>query len=91
MFVVPLLVESGSWKDRVTRVLVVDCAEQTQVRRVMSRNKLSEPQVRAIMATQASRRQRLAVADDVIDNDADTFALLPQVDRLHRLYTSLAR
>lgn len=90
VFVVPLLVESGSWRERVTRVLVVDCAESTQVRRVISRSGLPEPQVRAIMAAQATREQRLAAADDVIDNDGDAPALVPQVDRLHALYASLA-
>ncbi len=90
VFVVPLLVESGSWKQRVSRVLVVDCSEQTQIRRVMSRSGLSESQVRAIMAAQASRLERLAAADDVIDNDGDALALVPQVDRLHALYASLA-
>ncbi|WP_292937601.1 dephospho-CoA kinase [Noviherbaspirillum sp.] len=90
VFVVPLLVESGSWRQRVSRVLVVDCAEQTQVRRVMSRSGLSEQQVRAIMAAQVSRQQRLAAADDVIDNDGDAVALVPQVDRLHASYVSLA-
>jgi dephospho-CoA kinase len=90
VFAVPLLVESGSWKQRVSRVLVVDCAEETQVRRVMSRNALAEPQVRAIIAAQATRGQRLAAADDVIDNDGDALALVPQVDRLHALYTTLA-
>lgn len=91
IFVVPLLVESGpSWKQRVARVLVIDCPEDIQVRRVMSRNGLPESQVRAIMATQASRQQRLAAADDVINNDSDALALVPQVDRLHALYTSLA-
>lgn len=90
VFAVPLLVESGSWKQRVSRVLVVDCAEETQVRRVMSRNGLPEAQVRAIMAAQASRTERLAAADDVIDNDGDVLALVPQVDRMHALYTSLS-
>lgn len=90
IFAVPLLVESGSWKQRVSRVLVVDCAEETQLRRVMGRSGLSESQVRAIMAAQASRQQRLAAADDVIDNDGDVLALIPQVDRLHALYTELA-
>ncbi|WP_420476134.1 dephospho-CoA kinase [Noviherbaspirillum sp. ST9] len=90
VFAVPLLVESGSWKQRVTRVLVVDCAEETQVRRVMSRSGLPEAQIRAIMAAQASRSDRLAAADDVIDNDGDAMALVPQVDKLHALYTSLA-
>lgn len=90
VFVVPLLVESGTWKHRVSRVLVVDCDEQTQMRRVMTRNGLPEQQVRAIMATQASRQQRLAVADDVIINEGDIIALEPQVARLHATYAALA-
>jgi len=90
VFAVPLLVESGSWKQRVTRVLVVDCAEETQVRRVMSRSGLPEQQIRAIMAAQVSRKERLAAADDVIDNDGDVMALVPQVDRIHALYTGLS-
>lgn len=90
VFAVPLLVESGSWKQRVTRVLVVDCTEETQVRRVMSRSGLPETQIRAIMAAQATRSARLAAADDVIDNDGDVMALVPQVDKIHALYTSLA-
>lgn len=91
VFVVPLLVESGSWRERVSRVLVVDCAEETQVRRVMNRSGLAEAQVRAIMAAQANRQQRLAAADDIIDNDGDSSALVPQVERLHTLYTELAK
>ena len=90
VFAVPLLVESGSWKQRVARVLVVDCTEETQVRRVMSRSGLPESQIRAIMAAQVSRQERLAAADDVIDNDGDVMALVPQVDRIHALYTSLS-
>jgi dephospho-CoA kinase len=90
MFVVPLLVESGTWKDRVTRVLVVDCPEELQVARVMQRNRFTEEQVQAIMTMQASRASRLAVADDMIMNDSDIAALAPQVDRLHAFYLSLA-
>jgi dephospho-CoA kinase len=90
MFVVPLLVESGTWKQRTSRVLVVDSREQLQVERVMNRSGLTETQVRAIMATQASRETRLAAADDVIVNDGDAAALVPQIDRLHALYSSLA-
>jgi dephospho-CoA kinase len=89
VFVVPLLVESGTWRQRVSRMLLVDCTEQTQIRRVMSRNGLAESQVRAIMAAQASRQERLEAADDVISNDGDALALIPQVDRIHALYTSL--
>ena len=91
IFVVPLLVESGKWKERVSRVLVVDCPESLQVSRVMARNRLPEEQVRAIMAAQATRAQRLAAADDVIVNDAGIAALTPQVERLHALYCGLAR
>jgi len=90
VFVVPLLVESANWHERVSRVLVVDCTEETQVRRVMSRSSLAESQVRAIMAAQVSRQQRLAAADDVIDNNGDALALAPQVDKLHAMYESLA-
>lgn len=90
IFVVPLLVESGNWSKRVSRVLVVDCPEQLQVERVMLRNRMPEQQVRAIMAAQATREARLAAADDVIVNDGDVAALAPQVERLHALYTRLA-
>ena len=90
MFVVPLLVESGSWRQRVSRVLVVDCAEETQIRRVMSRSGLAEMEVRAIMTAQATRSQRLAAADDIIENDDEAAALAPQVEKLHTLYAMLA-
>ena len=86
IFVVPLLIESGTWAGRVTRVLAIDCSEATQVARVMARNNLSEAQVRAIMAAQVTREQRLAAADDVILNDDGIEALRPQVERLHAFY-----
>lgn len=91
IFAVPLLVESGSWKNRTSRILVVDCPEHLQISRVVARSRLPEAQVRSIMATQATRKARLAAADDVIINDADIAALIPQVDRLHALYSSLAK
>ncbi|KVO97950.1 dephospho-CoA kinase [Burkholderia ubonensis] len=87
MFVVPLLVESGSWKSRVDRVLVVDCDVETQIARVMRRNRFTREQVEAIIARQATRDARLAAADDVILNDATTpDALAAQVDALHQRY-----
>jgi dephospho-CoA kinase len=86
IFVVPLLIESGTWRERVTRVLAIDCSEETQVARVMARNNLSESQVRAIMAAQVTRAQRLAAADDVVLNDDGLAALQPQVERLHAFY-----
>jgi dephospho-CoA kinase len=89
--VVPLLVESGSWKSRVNRVLTVDCSVDTQIARVMNRNGFSREQVLAIIARQATREARLAAADDVIDNDnVPLEALEAQVDAQHRLYLSLA-
>jgi dephospho-CoA kinase len=90
IFVVPLLIESGTWRERVARIVVIDCAESTQVARVMARNGLSEAQVRAIMANQVSRATRLAAADDVIVNDAGTGALIPQVEALHAIYRTIS-
>ncbi|HZZ09753.1 MAG TPA: dephospho-CoA kinase [Paraburkholderia sp.] len=90
--VVPLLVESGSWKRRVDRVLTVDCSVETQIARVMRRNAFSREQVLAIIARQATREARLAAADDIVSNDdAPLDALKSQVDALHRTYLSLAR
>jgi dephospho-CoA kinase len=90
IFAVPLLIESGTWRERVARVLAIDCPEEMQVARVMARNGLSEAQVRAIMAAQATRKQRLEAADDVILNDAGVDALPPQVERLHAFYLAEA-
>ncbi|MGO4153699.1 dephospho-CoA kinase [Cupriavidus sp. YAF13] len=90
IYVVPLLVESGSWRARVDRVLVVDCSEATQIARVMARNGFSQGQVEAIMARQARRSERLAAADDVVDNEGLPEALPAQVDRLDQLYRTLA-
>ena len=91
IFVVPLLIESGTWAGRVTRVLAIDCPEEMQVARVMARNSMPEAQVRAIMATQVTRAQRLAAADDVVVNDAGLDALRPQVERLHAYYLEESR
>ena len=90
IYVVPLLIESGSWRERVTRVLAIDCSEDTQVARVMQRSQLSADEVRAIMATQVTRARRLAEADDVVDNDAGLDALRAQVQALHERYLALS-
>jgi dephospho-CoA kinase len=90
IFALPLLVESGNWRERVARVLVIDCPESLQIARVMARNGFTKAQVEAIMATQASRQARLAQADDVIDNSGDIAQLAPQIDRLHAIYLDLA-
>ena len=86
----PLLLESGALLSRVARVLVVDCPEDEQVRRVMQRSGLTADEVRAIMATQLSRAARLARADDVIDNSGPREALREQVLRLHDAYRTRA-
>ena len=90
IYVVPLLIESGSWRERVTRVQAIDCSEDTQVARVMQRSHLSADEVRAIMATQVTRARRLAEADDVVDNDAGLEALRAQVQALHERYLALS-
>jgi dephospho-CoA kinase len=90
MLVVPLLIESGVYRSRVARVLVVDCDENTQIARVMARSGLTVEAVRAIMATQASRAERLAAGDDVVLNDGDRAQLAERIDVLHLRYLSLA-
>lgn len=86
VFDVPLLVESGNrWRQRVDRVLVVDCHEHTQVARVMARSGWTEAAVRAVMAQQASRPVRRAAADAVIDNEGRSLDLLSdEVEALWR-------
>ena len=88
--VVPLLIESPDYRRRVDRVLVVDAPEDTQVERVRTRSGLSEDEVRAIMRTQVSRAERLAAADDVIDNGGARDALRKQVAELHQKYLQFA-
>ncbi|HEX6529697.1 MAG TPA: dephospho-CoA kinase [Burkholderiales bacterium] len=89
--VVPLLIESPDYRKRVDRVLVVDVPEGTQVERVRSRSGLSEDEVRAIMRTQVARAERLAAADDVIDNAGPREALRTQVAALHQKYLQFNR
>jgi dephospho-CoA kinase len=90
ILVVPLLVEGGVDRSRYSRVLVVDCTEEQQVERAMRRSGLSEKEVRAILAAQATREQRLARADDVIDNSGTPGALERQVSHLNEKYLTLA-
>lgn len=84
VFVVPLLVESGHWRDRVDRICVVDCDRPTQIARVQARSGLTLETIERIMAAQASREKRLAVADDVVLNDGNT-----SLDELERRARSL--
>ncbi len=90
ILMVPLLVESGDYRKRVDRVAVVDCREQTQIDRVMQRNGLARPEVERILAAQATRAERLAAADDVIDNDGALAELAPRIERLHAAYLASA-
>jgi dephospho-CoA kinase len=84
VFDVPLLVESGRWRSLVNHVLVVDCLVETQIQRVMARNAFDRDTVEKIIASQATRDQRLACADWVIYNDQLSLAAL------HELVAALA-
>jgi dephospho-CoA kinase len=90
LLVVPLLLERTGGTP-VDRVLVVDCPEDEQVRRVTARSGLAPGEVRAIMATQLRRAERLARADDVLDNSGAKGAIRPQVAALDRRYRELSR
>jgi dephospho-CoA kinase len=90
LLVVPLLLERGGVRERVDRVLVVDCPEDEQVRRVVARSGLTSAAVQRIMATQLSRGVRLAQADDVIDNSGTLAAMQARVAELDRAYRALA-
>jgi dephospho-CoA kinase len=70
---------------------VVDCPVSVQIERVISRNGLSREAVESILAAQATREQRLAVADDVIDNSGPESELLPQIEAIATVYEQLAR
>lgn len=89
VIVIPLLVNSAL-REFVDRVLVVDCDEQAQIRRLTARDGESEQRARQILAAQASREERLAIADDVISNDGTVADLRQQVAALHEIYQSLA-
>ena len=88
IIVVPLLVHS-SLIDSVDRVLVVDCDEETQIRRLTARDAESVDQARRMLAAQSSREERLEIADDVIRNDDSLASTLDQVAALHEIYRSL--
>jgi len=87
--VIPLLVETGRTRD-YDRVLVVDCPREVQIQRLMARDGATAEQAEAILAAQATREQRLAVADDVIVNTGTLDELYQRVDELHRKYLSEA-
>lgn len=86
VFVIPLLVESDNWHQRVERVLVVDCSAHVQLERVSRRPGMDLASARRVVDAQASRAQRLAAADDVLFNEAPAAELEPRVRRLHAAY-----
>ncbi len=88
--VVPLLLETRGLSSIIDRTLVIDCPEDEQVRRVVARSGLAPEEVRAIIATQLGRSQRLAAADDVVDNSGAIATIGPQVRSLDRRYRELA-
>jgi dephospho-CoA kinase len=91
VIVVPLLLETPAFMQLVQRILVVDCDERVQVARVMQRSQLNEQEVRAIIASQTPRAERVRRADDLIHNDAGLDSLARQVADLHQRYLALRR
>jgi len=91
VFVVPLLVESGRWRERVDRICVVDCDPATQIARVVQRNNLTPADVQRVIDVQASREAKLAVADDVVVNDGETTPeqLRQRVNALHARWLAM--
>lgn len=89
ILVVPLLIESGD-DYGIQRILLIDCPEDIQRRRVRERDRMSDAEINAILAAQASRAQRQAVADDIVVNDKQLQALEDRIASLHRRYLQLA-
>jgi len=87
--VILLLIETGR-QYHADRILVVDVSEPIQIERVHRRSGLGRDEIQRIIASQATRTERRAAADDLIDNDGTPSELIPQVDALHRRYLSLS-
>jgi dephospho-CoA kinase len=90
VLVIPLLTEVRSDYDFIDRVLVVDLSPQVQIERLMLRDRCSSQSAAAMIAAQAPRAARLAIADDVVDNDGAEVFLDPAIERLHRIYLRMA-
>jgi dephospho-CoA kinase len=89
VLVVPLLIESGDYRQRCDRVVVVDCSDANQIARVVARAGMADKDVKRIMAAQANRAERLAAADDIIHNDGNLGELRTQIAALNRKYLIL--
>ncbi len=90
MLSIPLLVEA-QMQDLVDRIVVVDADEATQLSRLMARDKITEAEAIRMLQSQCQRAQRLAVADDIIDNSQSMDSLRPQVEHLHQQYLEFAK
>ena len=90
IMVVPLLLEIPGYRDRIDRILTIDCEERNQIERTMKRNGLSEHEVRSIMSAQTTRQDRIQQSDDIITNDGDLAHLEDRVGSLHLKYLSLS-
>lgn len=88
LLVIPLMAENNL-QSMADRVIVVDVNEETQISRTIARDNVSKQQAQAILASQASRSQRLAIADDIINNDDQNQDLLLQITQLHQKYLAL--
>lgn len=84
LLVVPLLFENNRYQSIVNKSLVIDCDEQLQIERAMTRSQLSESEVRAMMAAQVTRQKRLQLADEMIENNGTIDYLNTQVNKLHK-------
>ena len=91
VIVVPLLIETGAYRELAQRILVVDCSEQQQMARVIQRNGFTPEAAQAIMASQVSRAERLGHAHDVVRNETGLTALRAEVAALHGRYLELAK
>ncbi len=89
VIVVPLMFESPM-RHAMDRILVVDCDQETQLRRLRERDNESEEQARRIIAAQSSRKDRLSIADDIISNDGDLDSIRDAVSAMHRFYLDIA-
>jgi dephospho-CoA kinase len=90
LVVVPLLFESGHYRDWLQRIITVDCSEETQISRTIQRSGLDETSIRAIMAQQLSRSERTRLADEVIRNDGSLDELKSQVVGIHHRLSLMA-
>lgn len=86
---IPLLIEANM-QDIVDRILTLDCPVELQLQRALQRNIHTETEIRAIIAAQIKREQRLAVTDDIVENTGDVPTLIKHIERLHHKYLSLA-